>query len=141
MPVSSELASRSWTARSTRLEEGASQASLPAMSSYERKLVHDIVAGAGLHLGVVRRGRRPPHRHPSPETRLPAVSRETSGGGSGRTTGKRSMELRSSRIAAASIFGDRIEVARRFTGALAAEGEERGLIGPWSRRACGRATS
>ncbi|MGL1138564.1 R3H domain-containing nucleic acid-binding protein, partial [Vibrio parahaemolyticus] len=25
-----------------RLEEGASQASLPAMSSYERKLVHDI---------------------------------------------------------------------------------------------------
>ena len=31
-----------------RLEEGASQASLPAMSSYERKLVHDIVAERGL---------------------------------------------------------------------------------------------
>lgn len=31
----------------TRLEEGASQASLPAMSSYERKLVHDIVADRG----------------------------------------------------------------------------------------------
>jgi len=30
-----------------RLEEGASQASLPAMSSYERKLVHDIVADRG----------------------------------------------------------------------------------------------
>jgi spoIIIJ-associated protein len=30
-----------------RLEEGATQASLPAMSSYERKLVHDIVAGKG----------------------------------------------------------------------------------------------
>lgn len=30
-----------------RLEEGASQASLPAMSSYERKLVHDIVAERG----------------------------------------------------------------------------------------------
>lgn len=30
-----------------RLEEGASQASLPAMSSYERKLVHDIVAARG----------------------------------------------------------------------------------------------
>jgi len=30
-----------------RIEEGASQASLPAMSSYERKLVHDIVAGRG----------------------------------------------------------------------------------------------
>ena len=30
-----------------RLEEGASQASLPAMSSYERKLVHDIVAEKG----------------------------------------------------------------------------------------------
>lgn len=27
-----------------KLDEGASQASLPAMSSYERKLVHDIVA-------------------------------------------------------------------------------------------------
>lgn len=31
-----------------RLEEGSSQASLPAMSSYERKLVHDIVAERGL---------------------------------------------------------------------------------------------
>jgi len=30
-----------------RIEEGASQASLPAMSSYERKLVHDIVADRG----------------------------------------------------------------------------------------------
>ncbi|QAY59702.1 DNA-binding protein [Microbacterium protaetiae] len=32
----------------TRLDEGASQASLPSMSSYERKLVHDIVAERGL---------------------------------------------------------------------------------------------
>lgn len=31
-----------------KLEEGASQASLPAMSSYERKLVHDIVSERGL---------------------------------------------------------------------------------------------
>ena len=31
-----------------RLDEGASQAFLPAMSSYERKLVHDIVAARGL---------------------------------------------------------------------------------------------
>ncbi|WP_295788557.1 R3H domain-containing nucleic acid-binding protein [uncultured Microbacterium sp.] len=30
-----------------RLAEGASQASLPAMSSYERKLVHDIAADRG----------------------------------------------------------------------------------------------
>ena len=30
-----------------RLEDGASQASLPAMSSYERKVVHDIVADRG----------------------------------------------------------------------------------------------
>ena len=30
-----------------RLEDGATQASLPAMSSYERKLVHDIVADKG----------------------------------------------------------------------------------------------
>ena len=32
----------------TKLEEGASQASLPSMSSYERKLVHDIAAERGL---------------------------------------------------------------------------------------------
>lgn len=31
-----------------RLDEGASQASLPSMSSYERKLVHDIVSERGL---------------------------------------------------------------------------------------------
>lgn len=31
-----------------KLDEGASQASLPAMSSYERKLVHDIVAERNL---------------------------------------------------------------------------------------------
>lgn len=31
-----------------RLDEGSFQASLPAMSSYERKLVHDIVAARGL---------------------------------------------------------------------------------------------
>ena len=31
----------------SRIDEGASQASLPAMSSYERKLVHDIVAERG----------------------------------------------------------------------------------------------
>jgi len=31
-----------------RLDEGASQASLPPMSSYERKLVHDIVSERGL---------------------------------------------------------------------------------------------
>lgn len=30
-----------------RLDEGATQASLPAMSSYERKLVHDVVAERG----------------------------------------------------------------------------------------------
>ena len=32
----------------TRLDEGASQASLPSMSSYERKLVHDIASERGL---------------------------------------------------------------------------------------------
>lgn len=31
-----------------KLDEGASQASLPSMSSYERKLVHDIVADRNL---------------------------------------------------------------------------------------------
>ncbi len=31
---------------------------------------------------------------------------------------------------AAELFGDRIDVARQFTAALAREGEERGLIGP-----------
>lgn len=32
----------------TRLEEGAASASLPPMSSYERKIVHDLVAERGL---------------------------------------------------------------------------------------------
>lgn len=32
----------------TKLDDGASQASLPSMSSYERKLVHDIVSDRGL---------------------------------------------------------------------------------------------
>lgn len=31
---------------------------------------------------------------------------------------------------AASVFGDRVDLARRFTAALIAQGEERGLIGP-----------
>ena len=41
--------------------------------------------------------------------------------------------------AAATVFGDRVDLARRFTAALAEHGEERGLIGPlelprlWSR--------
>ncbi|MCL2532608.1 MAG: 16S rRNA (guanine(527)-N(7))-methyltransferase RsmG [Nocardiaceae bacterium] len=33
-------------------------------------------------------------------------------------------------VAAAALFGDRIDLARRFTAALAEHGEERGLIGP-----------
>jgi len=42
-------------------------------------------------------------------------------------------------LAASDLFGDRVELARRFTANLAEEGEERGLIGPlelprlWSR--------
>lgn len=31
----------------SRLEDGASQASLPAMTSYERKIIHDIVSERG----------------------------------------------------------------------------------------------
>jgi 16S rRNA (guanine527-N7)-methyltransferase len=49
------------------------------------------------------------------------------------------IEIESEPAAAAVIFGDRIEVARRFAAALGEHGEERGLIGPlepprlWSR--------
>jgi spoIIIJ-associated protein len=35
-------------AAAAKLDDGASQASLPSMSSYERKLVHDIAADQGL---------------------------------------------------------------------------------------------
>ena len=48
-------------------------------------------------------------------------------------------ELEQEAAAAAALFGDRIELARRFTEDLAREGELRGLIGPlelprlWSR--------
>src|ERR687897_1349734 len=40
------------------------------------------------------------------------------------------IEIESEPAAAALIFGDRIELARRYTAALGAHGEERGLIGP-----------
>lgn len=49
------------------------------------------------------------------------------------------MPIESEPTAAAVLFGDRIELARQFTAALGAQGEERGLIGPlelprlWSR--------
>ena len=40
--------SRRWSiTRSTRIEGGAATASLPPMSSYERKIVHDLVAERG----------------------------------------------------------------------------------------------
>ena len=39
-------------------------------------------------------------------------------------------QLEAEPVAAARLFGDRIETARRFTANLAAHGEERGLIGP-----------
>ncbi|MDZ8200710.1 16S rRNA (guanine(527)-N(7))-methyltransferase RsmG [Microbacterium sp. SSW1-59] len=39
-------------------------------------------------------------------------------------------ELEQEPAAAASLFGDRIELARQFAQALASHGEERGLIGP-----------
>nr|WP_274636651.1 16S rRNA (guanine(527)-N(7))-methyltransferase RsmG [Microbacterium bovistercoris] len=42
-------------------------------------------------------------------------------------------ELESEPAAAAAIFGGRVELARRFTAALAEHGEERGLIGPLER--------
>jgi 16S rRNA (guanine527-N7)-methyltransferase len=48
-------------------------------------------------------------------------------------------ELEAEPTVAASLFGERIELARRFTEDLAREGELRGLIGPlelprlWSR--------
>lgn len=49
------------------------------------------------------------------------------------------LELEVEPAVAGELFGDRIDVARAFTAALAREGEERGLIGPlelprlWSR--------
>ena len=46
------------------------------------------------------------------------VSRETSG------------EVEPEPASAAVVFGDRLDLARRFTAALRAHGEERGLIGP-----------
>ncbi len=49
------------------------------------------------------------------------------------------IEVEAEPVAAAKIFGDRIDLARQFTAALGEHGEERGLIGPlepprlWSR--------
>jgi 16S rRNA (guanine527-N7)-methyltransferase len=39
-------------------------------------------------------------------------------------------EVETEPAAAAELFGDRVDLARRFTAALAEHGEERGLIGP-----------
>lgn len=52
------------------------------------------------------------------------VSRETS------STGDVVSSVEVEPDVAAELFGDRIEVARQFTAALAEHGEERGLIGP-----------
>ncbi|MBS1699063.1 MAG: 16S rRNA (guanine(527)-N(7))-methyltransferase RsmG [Actinobacteria bacterium] len=45
-------------------------------------------------------------------------------------TGTSAGALEQEPVVAASLFGDRIDLARAFTAALAAQGEERGLIGP-----------
>jgi 16S rRNA (guanine527-N7)-methyltransferase len=55
------------------------------------------------------------------------------------TTDAERAGLEAEPVIAAELFGDRIDVARAFTSALAEQGEERGLIGPlelprlWSR--------
>jgi 16S rRNA (guanine527-N7)-methyltransferase len=65
----------------------------------------------------------------------PAVSRETFGPASGRPAAA----LEAEPAAATQVFGDHIELARRFTTDLAQHGERLGLIGPleaarlWSR--------
>ncbi|MBN9174135.1 MAG: class I SAM-dependent methyltransferase, partial [Microbacterium sp.] len=46
-------------------------------------------------------------------------------------TGENTLESEPSE--AVTVFGDRIDLARRFTAALAEHGEERGLIGPLER--------
>ena len=40
--------------------------------------------------------------------------------------------------AAAAVFGDRIDLARRYVQALATDGVVRGLIGPREPPGCGR---
>lgn len=49
---------------------------------------------------------------------------------SGDVSRETSLEVEAEPAAAAAIFGDRIDLARAFTAALAEHGEERGLIGP-----------
>src|SRR5690606_39062007 len=59
----------------------------------------------------------------TPSSVVADVSRETSGRMSMST-------LEVEPEVAASLLGDRIDIARAFTASLAAQGEERGLIGP-----------
>lgn len=65
----------------------------------------------------------------------PTVSRETFGA----VTGRPSAPLEAEPESAVQVFGDRLDLARRFTADLAAFGEQLGLIGPleasrlWSR--------
>ena len=59
----------------------------------------------------------------TPSSVVVDVSRET-------LRERRMSDIETEPAAAAALFGDRIELARAFTDALAAQGEERGLIGP-----------
>ena len=85
-----------------RLEEGASQASLPAMSSYERKLVHDIVADRGFVSESYGEG----------ADRHTVIRRSLMFHVKHRMTEDLELEPRGR---GCSIFGDRIELARQFT--------------------------
>ena len=107
------------------VKETGKPVALEPMSAYERKIVHDAVADLGLGQRVRGRRLRPPH---CCFRRLENASTIT-------MVDITAAELR----AAEKIFGDRLELAKRYVEHLATSGTERGLIGPrevprlWSR--------
>ena len=107
---------------------------LEAMTPFERKIVHDAVAAAGLRSES--EGEEPqrrvvvhcPHEHP----RMTDVSRETSdsAGPGSPVTPTPGTELPAAPPAAAAVFGNRLDAAIDYARMLATEGVIRGLLGP-----------
>ncbi len=96
------------------VKERGESLSLEPMSAFERKVVHDAVAAAGLSVRVRRRGAEAARGDPSRVSE--DVSRETAPS--------------VPEVARRAFASDRVDLAVRYTELLATEGVTRGLIGP-----------
>ena len=102
-------------ATAAQVKETGERVALKAMTPFERKVVHDAVAAAGLTLGV--RGRGAPSLRGGPTRLMVDVSRET--------------PPPPDPAVVSQVFAPaRLPVLERYAALLASEGVLRGLIGP-----------